>query len=546
MLKPALYFLRRSGVLAALLTLAAGAPAAPSFRAERYYPNIGLRFRTLGASSPEPLPQEATFTYTFTRDGESLVRNLHDPHELWYATQHAGQWRDDDGNVLIIGHATGLLPAVVSETKHVSREDYDKARADPVWRLNPDSAEALTSWVKDFAACTPQKFEALRTGFNLAHALFFPVEEADKLVYAFRAKIRQANGQTTPSDWFCAIVKIGDGTPKAKVRKDFEAQFLANVASLPQSSHSATTGIKPKTVDIPPPKGRDADSAIPVHPSRDAARKSIANMKGWWYAETPEYIFLSDIRSTAGKSLIKELQATLPALRTVFAQLVPPLDATTDIGVVRIYEDQEAYQQYVGKEREWSRGIWSPMRRELVIHSQGRDDEQTLQIIRHEGFHQYLFHATRMAGNAIWFNEGHACLFEPAVIDKAGRVEFPEGNRVRHLLDNLAESTSILPTIIHADDSAFYGGSDQQRALNYTTAWALVYFLRKGVPAQKLTKYKGILDTYLQTLKTTKDGDAATTVAFADVDMTRFKEDFADFWKNDRSSARRFTLQDAQ
>jgi hypothetical protein len=180
------------------------------------------------------------------------------------------------------------------------------------------------------------------------------------------------------------------------------------------------------------------------------------------------------------------------------------------------------------------------MRRELVILSQGKDKEQTLRIIQHEGFHQYLFYATGMSENAMWFNEGHACLFEAAEVDGRGHVELPENSRVGHLLDNLDAVTRLLPKLLHAGRDDFYKGTDQQRSLNYTAAWGLVYFLRKGAPAERLTAYSAILDTYLKTLAATRDSEAATTAAFEGVDLRKFQEAFGSFWKKSRGVARRY------
>lgn len=527
-----------AGCLAGCLLAAAATHAAPSFRSDKNYPSLGLRIRVLGNSQPEPLAQFKTFTYTFTRGGETTQRDLYDPRELWYATQHAGQWRDGDGNVLVLGKPTRRLPDVPRTAgEHVSREDFDRADADPAAAFDPASGDALAAWIRDFAGCAPKPPERPRTlPFNLADAAFFPTDDAS-VVYAFRVKTRKPNGQTAPSDWFVAVVRIADGTLKSKVRKDFEAQFLANLASVPQAG--AAAGVQTKSLNGAPAGGK-APAALPDHPSRAAARKSIENMKDWWFAETPEYIFLSDIRSATGKSLVKELQLAMPPLRGAFARLIPPFDEKTDVSVVRIFEEPGAYKQYVGKEFEWSVGVWASPRRELVILSQGRDKEQTLEIIRHEGLHQYLFYATRMIENALWFNEGHACFFEAAEVDGKGRVEIPENARVNQLLENLDAAAALLPKLLHADRAAFYGGSDQQRGLNYTTAWALVYFLRKGVPSERLAAYSGILDTYLKKLAETRDADAATTAAFEGVNLRRLQEDFTDFWKKGRNSARRY------
>jgi hypothetical protein len=521
--------------------LAAAASAAPSFRSDKNYPNLGLKIRVLGNSQPEPLAQFKTYTYTFTQGGESTKRDLYDPRELWYATQHAGQWRDEDGNVMILGKPTALFPEVPKTAgEHVAREDFDKAVADPASAFDPASAESLTTWIAAFAGGTPKTPEPLRTlPFGLASAVFFPIDESATLAYAFRVKTRKPSGQTAPSDWFVAVVKIADNTPKTKVRKDFETQFLANVAAVPQTGATAAGGVQPKSLTAPA-NGKTPAVAIPDHPSRTAARKSIANMKDWWFAETPEYIFLSNIRSATGKNLVKELQGAMPVLRGAFAKLIPPFDTSTDVSVVRIFEEPQAYKQYVGKEIEWSVGVWISMRRELVILSQGRNQEQTLEIIKHEGFHQYLFYAASMIENSMWFNEGHACFFEVADIDTKGRVEIPENRRVGSLLDNLDTVAGLIPKILHAGHAAFYSGTDQQRNMNYTTAWALVYFLRKGAPAEKLTAYGGIIDTYLRKLAETKDCDAATTAAFEGVDMATFQGDFVDFWKKGRNAAKRY------
>ena len=520
--------------------LAAPAWSAPSFHSDKNYPNLGLRIRVLGNSEPEPLPQAKTYTYTFTQGENSFKKDLFDPFELWYATQHAGQWRDEAGNLLILGRPTRLLPEFRGELKHVERAAFDQAMADASTAFDPARDEALTAWVKAFARCTPKTPEPLRLGsFNLAAAVFFPVEESATLVYAFRVKTRPPSGQAAPSDWYCAVVKIADGTLKSKVRKDFETQFLGNVAAVPQTG-AGGGGVQPKALAPATAADKKAAAAIPESPSRTAARKSIANMKEWWYAETPEYIFLSNIRSATGKSLVKELQTELPVLRDAYTKLIPPFQEAGDVSVVRICEAEETYRQYVGKEMEWSVGVWNPGRRELVILSQGKDKDKTLEIIKHEGFHQYLFYATGMIEPSVWFNEGHACFFETAEVDGKGHVDLPENGRVRLLLENLGPAAQQIPKLLHLSHDAFYSGSNEQRALNYTTAWALVYFLRKGAPAEKMTAYASVLETYLKTLATSKDAEAATAAAFENIKMAKLQEDFTEFWKRGRGTARRY------
>jgi hypothetical protein len=225
-------------------------------------------------------------------------------------------------------------------------------------------------------------------------------------------------------------------------------------------------------------------------------------------------------------------------LRKAFARLIPPFGGETDVNVVRIFEEADAYKKYVGETTEWSIGCWVPSRRELVILSQGKDrGEDTQEIVRHEGFHQYLFYATARAHNAMWFNEGHACFFEAVQVDSKGNVDLGECDRVNHLLRELDAAAQNIPAVIRADHTAFYSAAS--RSLNYTTAWGLVYFLRKGAPSQRLTAYADVLPTYLKTLEETRDCEAATTAAFEGTDMKRLQRDFTECWKNNRNAARR-------
>ena len=508
--------------------------AAPSFQADKSLPNLGLRIRILGNSSPEPLPQPKVNSYTVTRGMEKTQYDMFSVYELWYASQHAGQWRDAAGNVMIIARPTVQLPAVretaVSiNADHVTRETYEKASGVPV---DASSEEALSAWVVSFTGITPSGVEKLKTSFNLVSAVFFPSADTKTLVWAFRVKARSASGQSKPSGWYVAVLQVNDGSPLQKVRQDFEAFVVAHVAWVP-------SGGDPK-----PPPGRKPGSAPSPNaglPGRDEVIRSIENMEGWWYAEATNYIFLSNIRAAAGTSLIRDMQNTLPALRQAFAKVVEPFSDKTEVNVVRIFESKEAYANYVGGAMEWSIGCWMPSRRELCILSQGSDNkaekENTVMIIRHEAFHQYLFYASDGIQDAVWFNEGHACFFEAAAIDARG-VEVKESDKKRTLMGSLDAAAQNIPFILAADHTQFYAGDDRKRGLNYATAWGLVYFLRCGTSSGKTAAYANILGKYRTALRETKNEAAATQEAFKDVDMKALQTAFTDFWNKGGTSKR--------
>ena len=514
----------------------------PSFQADRSLPNLGLRIRILGNSAPEPLPQPQVHSYTVTRNGEKTDYNMFSVSEMWYVSQHAGQWRDAAGNVMIIARPTLQLPAVPETTfsingVHVTRDAYEKMVKESGVPADAASEEVLSAWVASFTGVTPSGVEKLKTPFNLTDAVFFPSADTKTLVWAFRVKVR-GSGQTKPSGWYVVVLQVNDGSPLQKVRQDFESFVIANVAFVaPPAGSAAASGSK--SLNSKPGATPSVNAAMA---GRDEVIKSIENMDGWWYDEATNYIFLSNIRGAAGKSLIRDMQNTLPTLRQAFAKVVEPFSDKTEVNVVRIFESKEAYASYVGNAMEWSAGCWMPSRRELCILSQGSDNkaekERTVMIIRHEAFHQYLFYASDGIQDAVWFNEGHACFFEAAEIDAQRRVEVKESNKKRSLMENLNAAAQNIPFILAAPHAQFYSGDDKKRNLNYATAWGLVYFLHCGTSSGKNTAYADILGKYRTALKETKNQETATQEAFKDVDMKAFQTAFTDFWSKGGTSKR--------
>jgi len=512
--------------------------AAPSFRTDRAYPNMGLKCRVIGGGEPEPLAQPKVYTYTFTQGTEKVRKDLFDGRELWYASQHAGQWRDDAGNTFIIGRVLQKMPALnTGQMKHIARDELEKAIAAETSQVDPEKQEDLLEWVNVFTQEEPKEIEPLRvSSMGLAAATFVSMTDAKApLVYLFRVKTRLPNGNASKSEWYAAIIKIGDRTAPSKVRKEFETQFLPAVTGVTRSTSLGGGSVQSKQLST------TAKSTFPEHPSRDAAKKSIENSQGWWFAETAEYVFLSNIRSATGKKIVHDLQKELPALRTACMKLIPPAEPISDVSVVRIFEDRDEYVKYVGKEHEWSAGLWWPAQRELVILSHGKDIAKTMEIIRHEAFHQYLFYASGMKEHAMWFNEGHASFLEEATPLRNGKgIDIPESARIKYVVDNLESVSMNLEKNLYSSREAFYSGTSEELWAHYATACSIVYFFRKGVPATKLTPYAKVMETYQATLMATGNSEKATEKAFEDIDMKKFKADFIKFWKFGRATARKY------
>ena len=185
--------------MAALLVAAGAALAAPAFRGAQNLPGLGLRLRPLAGGTAEPLPQPKAYTYTFRRNGHEEQRVLHDPHELWYATQHGAQWRDAHGNMLVIGHVKRLLPRIESELPHIPHEAFEAAMETGEARLDPDNNEHLACWVAAFGASSPSSPRTCGQATIPLQARYYPTGRRDTLAYLFRVRPRRSRRRPLPS-----------------------------------------------------------------------------------------------------------------------------------------------------------------------------------------------------------------------------------------------------------------------------------------------------------------------------------------------------------
>ncbi len=513
-----------------LLGTFASANAGVSFEPVKNYPNLGFMMPRLAHAKGEPLPMPQAHAYLLV-GGEALAReDRFDPHELWHTTQCCARWRDPAGNWLIIGRATHRLPSFSDE--HVSRERFGIELEDDANRVDPKNRAHVNEWVATFVDTPVYEPEPLKlNGFTLDEVLYYPCDARDRLVYAFRPR---RVGNTKNLDWFCVTLQAPGEADREALRKTFEERFIGYLA-LPTRS-SKDEGVEAEEVSTLRKDEKMPDQ--PYHPVRIAARKSVENYDDWWFAETDGYIILSDVTTDVGKSVIRDLQEKMPALRQAFAKLVPPLTRENDVSLIRLFQSRDDYVRYVGTNYAWSGGMWMPARRELVLMQQ-RSKNEMVQVIQHEAFHQYLSYAYCMLNASPWMNEGHACLFETASVSGQGKVSVDEDpERSTLLIENLDDAVALLPTLLGGTPAEFYTGPDI--SLNYALAWGLSYYLQKGAPLELNTPFKNILPEYAAALAQTHDEEEATFLAFKDVDMAVFQENFREFWLKRRGTARHF------
>ena len=274
--------------------------------------------------------------------------------------------------------------------------------------------------------------------------------------------------------------------------------------------------------------------------SRERVIRNIRNLSGWWYLESPNYIFVSNQTDRRG---MERLRREIERARNCFMSWFPPQVRINEVSVVRIFNDRDEYTRYVGGEMEWTGGVWQPARRELVISplswdaSEERQREAIAKIAFHEGFHQYLHYASGELHFPLWFNEGCAEFFEGIEFRGAtSLVGLPDPLKRRLARLFAFKKKYDLDELIRMNREQFYNRETRDR--NYLLANALVYYLLKGAPANGQKEYAGIMSRYYLTFSKTRNPETAQKAAFGTVDLKRLSADLTAFWNDERQIRR--------
>lgn len=527
-------------VAAAGLCLAATLPACGlgnvlRFQDARTLAGMGIQLRVMPACQERPLPTLHVFPYVLEHDGKTVKVDMRDPRELWVAEQQGAEWADAAGNLLVMATVRVPLPGPFPRA-HVLDSEYAEARGPDV---APDdwTPAALAKWVSDFmgiADAQPALLSGAPAKFRACYEFTFGATNARStcLAYAFRFNPQAAGRAQAPSSWFVAGFMLLPGTDVEQSRQAIRSRFLQYITVAPDTATSAVAPSSRLQSRRSAPDGSQPSPDLTA--SRREVAQSVANLKDWWYVETDNYILLSNMLPTY-RSTVRALQDNVEHLHSFFLDLVPPRVPITAVSVVRIPATSPEYVQYVGAGYAWTAGLWMAPRRELVVRSLaeqgGREQrDQLLRTTYHESFHQYLFYALDQVETAAWFNEGQAAMFESVEFQSRGIAIREDPVKAGILLQLIKARKVSVDGLLKASYDTFYADNDAARVANYTMAWGLVYYLRKGLPADARSPYAGLLDRYVDEAWTMRDGETATARAFDGIDREALDRDFRAFW----------------
>lgn len=484
---------------------------------------IGLSVKIPMGLRPETIPLPKAMHYRFRRGENQWEETHYLIRDIWMSQAHGGLWRDTKGNELRIAKLNGSLPEGDADA-HAKREDMDRILKSAAFGDVNDTL--LAQWVVDY---TGQQVEAsdllpldgLRN-VSAARYVGFKATNSAAVLFCFEPK-----GDELPGGWYYASVKVGGKPIKESELKKYLRTIVVSAVQSPVSGARANEN------------GASGDLR------RSSAKQSISGMPRWWFTESKDYIFLTDMSKSQGGRFVKDAMKLMKAMRKAYARYVP---GWKDIGtsVVRVFATKQGYNAYNqlanGMEADRSIGLWSPSHEELLIMDMGNSARmETQRIMRHEAFHQYLFYATGCGRHMTWFNEGHATFFECVRYNpKTDEVRIgDEGRWANGVAENVNRIASLIPGILRLSHDEFYSGDLKTVNDRYRAAWAVTYFLEKGVPTlDEFAAYRKVLPTYLELVKAGRSPADASVAAWETIGGRDVVADFLRFW--DKRVAARF------
>lgn len=262
-------------------------------------------------------------------------------------------------------------------------------------------------------------------------------------------------------------------------------------------------------IDAGPALG-DVAGLTPRERLRSAKHARIEGIPGWYAVDTENYVILSN---SEDKALVRKIASQIEKVRVLYQELFPPVRQVTALSVVRVCNSQQEYHKYGGPPG--TGGYWNddPLVEELVFYNRAPNQSKrqakknSLSVLYHEAFHQYIYYAIGEVAPHSWYNEGHGDYFAGAVPvgDKFSIGPFEW--RVPVVRRLLAEGKLVpLKKFVYFSQAEYY----RNARANYAQGWAFIYFLRKGT---KNPEWKKIPDVYFSYLKTHLSPDDTTTPA---------------------------------
>ncbi|MBM4013977.1 MAG: hypothetical protein FJ293_03305 [Planctomycetes bacterium] len=250
-------------------------------------------------------------------------------------------------------------------------------------------------------------------------------------------------------------------------------------------------------------------------------------VKGWGVEVSPKknYVIIYNTKSNKNLRLANTIAERIESIREqIYEVQFKPAEPIKAVSIVRICGDRNEYHKYGGPPG--SAGYWNSWAEELVFYDASpakEADDDTLAVLYHEAFHQYIYYSVGNVAPHSWFNEGHGDYYAGSRYKshkwKVGPFDWRVGtvkNAIREgprTFTVKKDEQSGKEVKLFASDKGYtpikdlvafsQGDYYSYPGVSYAQGWSLIYFLREEVPKNKkyAEKWGKILDTYFNALK---------------------------------------------
>ncbi len=274
---------------------------------------------------------------------------------------------------------------------------------------------------------------------------------------------------------------------------------------------------KPKVVDALLASGVDVPLESGSRYSPEEAARIDAEHSRWEDAhlvEGPNY----RVRTNMGIEMARSVSESMEQINAFYREFYGYRTRKKSMRSceVRLYARRSDFDRHEPSAKPTHAGFYQPGDNFVATYDP-REDESPRPLsslwatLFHEASHQFT---RALWPNSVptWLNEGTACYFEGARIERGGRVSFNgiPGSRLQNLVRLLDEGEPTLEEVITYSGDGSYEGS------YYPFGWGLVYFLRNYEDEAFERAYLPHFEAYMEAYKSGEQHDV----------MERFVEHF--------------------
>lgn len=498
--------------------------------------SVGLKFRQIQNSFPVPLPALVTMKLKAS-NGEPIVSYV--PKALWTYEEVILQWKNPAGTLVL---AKMTLPTteglkIVFEEKDKSakyclKEEFDSWKKNAVPERDDKS---IVAWLNYLTGAEFKAPLAVRKGNSKVPAVRkFTGSKGDSTLWAL--ELTQTGNKDYVPIFF--IFNVDTASDLSRDERTLN-QFVAGITFAAPVKNNVPKEFKESRNTANEGK-EDKELSPELIASRDAAIKSIKDLKGWWSQTTDNFMIISNVED---KKTTRDLELSLERCRSIFMEYYPFAEPLKDFNLCRVFQSQEGYLAYVGEGGKWNTAVWMSVRKELAISPQILGALKSKKdfippALCHGSFQQYLYYVSG-EWNSTWFAEGNTAYFEGIEFKTRGKYDIATCPKYLDDVLRMASKDELpVAEVFSMDGKTFYAKDASQD--NYATVWAIVYYLRNGCQLMgKRRNYENVLSRYYDSVRKLKNPDKASEFAFEGIDLKDFAKDVTAFFKEGAATVKK-------